>query len=74
MPQTVQVLRTSAFSLYAWRVKSRTSSGLMGLTPAIMSTLPWFLIPGFLVPLLFTVHIGIFVRLAKAKSPSLARS
>jgi len=32
---------------------------------AIMTTLPWLLIPGFLVPLLFTVHIGIFVRLAK---------
>ncbi len=39
---------------------------------AIMSTLPWLLIPGFLVPLLFTVHIGIFVRLAKAKRPALA--
>ena len=32
---------------------------------AIMTTLPWLLIPGFLVPLLFTVHIGIFIRLAK---------
>jgi len=32
---------------------------------AIMATLPWLLIPGFLVPLLFAVHIGIFVRLAK---------
>ena len=32
---------------------------------AIMTTLPWLLIPGFLVPLLFTDHIGIFVRLAK---------
>jgi len=30
---------------------------------AIMSTLPWLIIPGFLVPLLFAVHIGIFVRL-----------
>src|SRR5262245_6080997 len=29
---------------------------------AIMSTLPWLLIPGFLVPLLFAVHIGIFLR------------
>jgi hypothetical protein len=36
---------------------------------AIMATLPWLLIPGFLVPLLFTVHIGIFVRLAKDKNP-----
>ena len=32
---------------------------------AIMATLPWLVIPGFLVPLLFAVHIGIFVRLAK---------
>jgi len=32
---------------------------------AIMATLPWLLIPGFLVPLLFAVHIGIFIRLAK---------
>ena len=32
---------------------------------AIMTTLPWLLIPGFLVPLLITVHIGIFVRLIK---------
>jgi len=32
---------------------------------AIMTTLPWLLIPGFLVPLLFAVHIGIFIRLAK---------
>jgi hypothetical protein len=32
---------------------------------AIMTTLPWLLIPGFLVPLLFAVHIGIFIRLAQ---------
>jgi hypothetical protein len=32
---------------------------------AIMTTLPWLLIPGFLVPLLFAVHIGIFVRLTR---------
>ena len=32
---------------------------------AIMATLPWLLIPGFLVPLLFAVHIGILIRLAK---------
>ena len=32
---------------------------------AIMTTLPWLLIPGFLVPLLFAVHIGIFVRLKR---------
>jgi len=34
---------------------------------AIMSTLPWLLIPGFLVPLLFTVHIAIFIRLAEGR-------
>ena len=33
---------------------------------AIMSTLPWLIIPGFLVPLLFAVHIGIFVRLRQS--------
>ena len=32
---------------------------------AIMTILPWLLIPGFLVPLLVAVHIGIFVRLIK---------
>src|SRR5438552_10661680 len=32
---------------------------------AIMTTLPWLLILGFLVPLLVAVHIGIFVRLMK---------
>jgi hypothetical protein len=31
-----------------------------------MATLPWLLIPGFLVPLLFAVHIGIFIRLRNA--------
>ena len=36
---------------------------------AIMTTLPWLLIPGFLVPVLFAVHIGIFVRLA-ARQPT----
>jgi hypothetical protein len=34
---------------------------------AILTTLPWLLIPGFLVPLLFAVHIGIFTRLVKDK-------
>ena len=34
---------------------------------AIMTTLPWLLIPGFLVPLLFAVHIGIFVRPAQGR-------
>ncbi|PYL63918.1 MAG: hypothetical protein DMF25_08940 [Verrucomicrobia bacterium] len=32
---------------------------------AIMTTLPWLLIPGFLVPLLITVHIAVFIRLMK---------
>jgi len=34
---------------------------------AIMATLPWLLIPGFLVPLLFAVHIGILIRLVIAR-------
>ena len=33
----------------------------------IMTTLPWLLIPGFLVPLLILAHIGIFVRLTKTE-------
>src|SRR6184192_2657903 len=37
---------------------------------AMMTTLPWLLIPGFLVPLLFTVHIGIFIRLVSARKPA----
>jgi hypothetical protein len=36
---------------------------------AIMATLPWLLIPGFLVPLLFVVHMGIFARLAATRKP-----
>jgi hypothetical protein len=32
---------------------------------AIMATLPWLLIPGFLVPLLFAVHIAIFARITR---------
>ena len=35
---------------------------------AIMTTLPWLLIPGFLVPLLITVHIAVFVRLINSGS------
>ena len=34
---------------------------------AIMATLPWLLIPGFLVPLFFAIHIGIFIRLAQRR-------
>jgi len=37
---------------------------------AIMTTLPWLLIPGFVVPLLFAVHIGIFARLVTRKVTS----
>jgi hypothetical protein len=32
----------------------------------LMSLLPWLLIPGFLVPLLFTTHLAIFYRLTKS--------
>ncbi|MDB5290450.1 MAG: hypothetical protein JWL69_1691 [Phycisphaerales bacterium] len=32
----------------------------------LMTLLPWLLIPGFLVPLLFTTHLAIFYRLAKS--------
>jgi hypothetical protein len=39
---------------------------------AIMTTLPWLLIPGFLVPLLMSVHIAIFIRLVKVEKPALA--
>src|SRR5437867_8923924 len=41
---------------------------------AIMTTLPWLLIPGFLVPLLFAVHIAIFIRLVKVETPALNRN
>jgi hypothetical protein len=37
----------------------------------LMSLLPWLLIPGFLVPLLFTTHLAIFYRLTK---PARART
>lgn len=36
---------------------------------AIMSALPWLLIPGFLVPLLATSHIVLFARLAGSPRP-----
>jgi hypothetical protein len=35
---------------------------------AMMTTLPWLLIPGFLVPALMFIHIVIFYRLAKTES------
>jgi hypothetical protein len=45
-----------------------SSPGPLRLIPAepgsaIMSTLPWLLIPGFLVPLLATTHLAVFYRL-----------
>jgi hypothetical protein len=33
-----------------------------------MTTLPWLIIPGFLVPILFFIHVVIFYRLAKAEA------
>ena len=35
---------------------------------AIMITLPWLLIPGFLVPLLASTHLAVFYRLSQAES------
>jgi hypothetical protein len=37
-------------------------------TSAIMTTLPWLIIPGFIVPILMFVHFVIFHRLARAKA------
>ena len=37
-------------------------------TSAIMTTLPWLLIPGFLVPSLMFIHVVIFYRLAKTEA------
>jgi len=39
----------------------------------LMSTLPWLLIPGFLVPLLFMLHLVIFYRLIKGARVRLPR-
>ncbi|MHB1656018.1 MAG: hypothetical protein ACYCSZ_06625 [Burkholderiales bacterium] len=35
---------------------------------AIMTTLPWLLIPGFLVPLLASTHLAVFYRLNRSES------
>jgi hypothetical protein len=35
-------------------------------TSAIMTTLPWLIVPGFLVPSLIFIHVVIFYRLASA--------
>jgi hypothetical protein len=37
----------------------------------LMTSLPWLLIPGFLVPLLVTTHLAIFYRLGKASQARL---
>jgi len=42
-------------------------------TTALMTTLPWLLIPGFLVPLLASTHLAVFYRLAvpaRASAPA----
>jgi hypothetical protein len=38
-----------------------------------MTTLPWLLVPGFLVPCLIFIHIVIFYRLATTKASAPAR-
>jgi hypothetical protein len=43
-------------------------------TSAMMTTLPWLIIPGFLVPSLMFVHIVIFYRLARKEAAAPARS
>jgi hypothetical protein len=35
---------------------------------ALMTTLPWLIIPGFLVPILMFIHVVIFYRLAKTEA------
>jgi len=39
-------------------------------TSAIMTTLPWLIIPGFLVPILFFIHVVVFYRLLAKKEAS----
>ena len=39
-----------------------------------MTTLPWLIIPGFLVPILFFIHVVIFYRLAKTEASASAHS
>lgn len=41
-------------------------------TSAIMTTLPWLIVPGFLVPSLMFIHVVIFARLAKAEGATRA--
>ncbi len=42
-------------------------------TSAIMTTLPWLIVPGFLVPCLMFIHVVIFTRLASAEASITAR-
>ena len=42
-------------------------------TSAIMTTLPWLIIPGFLVPILFFIHVVIFNRLLARTEASAPR-
>jgi hypothetical protein len=37
-------------------------------TSATMTTLPWLIVPGFLVPSLMFIHVVIFLRLASAEA------
>jgi hypothetical protein len=41
--------------------------------PGTMATLPWFLIPGYLVPLYLLTHVALFARLAANHSASPSR-
>lgn len=43
-------------------------------TSDMMTTLPWLLIPGFLVPLLASTHLAVFYRLMRTKSLSAQES
>ncbi len=42
-------------------------------TSAIMTSLPWLVVPGFIVPSLIVIHVVIFYRLAKSEASSPAR-
>lgn len=40
----------------------------VGVDTAVMTTLPWIIIPGFLVPTLFVTHIAVLARLVQGRS------
>ena len=44
---------------------TRLLRGAVSLLTGLMATLPWLLIPGFLVPLLATTHLVIFYRVLR---------